>query len=184
MKRLLPILLLASAGAFASAEAAQHGGVPEIVKKWINFAILAGGLGYLAVKYGGPAMRAHQKQILDSIHGAARRAQDAEAKAAEIDRKVAGLESEIDALREQARAEMRAETARFEEDALVQLDKIRRQAENDIAAARAEAIEDLKARAARLALDLAKQKVEARMTPETQSRLVAQFAAVLDERKN
>jgi F-type H+-transporting ATPase subunit b len=184
VKRLLLALLLFSFTAFGSSEAEEHGGDPMIVKKWINFAILAGGLGYLAIKFGGPAMRSQQKRILESIEGAAHRAEEAEARAAEIDRKVAGLESELVAMREQARAEMSAETARFEDETRAQLDKIRRQAESDIAAARAEAIGELKAHAARLAVELARQKIEARMTPETQSRLVARFTEGIGERTN
>jgi F-type H+-transporting ATPase subunit b len=182
MNRLLLALLLAPA-AFGAGPSGD-GGDPLIVQKWVNFTILASGIGYLVVKFGAPAIRSCQRNILDSIQGAARRAGEAEAKAAEIDRKVAGLESELVALREQSRAEMQAETARFEEDTRALLDKIRHQADLDIARARAEAVAELKQHAVRLAFDLARANIEARLTPETQSRLVAQFAAGLEERKN
>ena len=119
-----------------SHEAGGHeGGDPYVGYKWLNFAILVAGLGYLAVKVGGPALRGQQQAILDQLNAASRRAEAAAAEAAEIDRKVSGLEDEIETIRQKAHAEMEAEVKRLEEETAQMLAKVRQSAELEIASA-------------------------------------------------
>jgi F-type H+-transporting ATPase subunit b len=171
MRRLVLALLIA-AGAALAAETGHgeghEGGDSMLVYKWINFAILAGGIGWIAVKVGGPALRGQQKQILDDMNAAARRAEEASAEAAAIERRIAGLDTEVAVIRIQA--ETAAMLARAEESA-----------GQELASAVQEARRELKAYAARLALDLAAEKAKARMTGEAQSALAARFTGWLGE---
>ncbi|GEM_PF-1065870 len=187
MKRLVSLLAFTAISLFAQEghEAQQEGaghesaahesGDPYVTYKWFNFAILAAGLGYLAVKFGGPALRNQQQDILDQLNQASKRAETAAAEAAEVDRKVSGLQAEIEAIRRKAAAEMTAEVARSEKETAQLLAKVEQAGLQEIASASKHAQQQLKAQAAQLAIELAAQKVSAQMNPEIQSALVGRF---------
>jgi F0F1-type ATP synthase membrane subunit b/b' len=195
IKRLSLLLALAAASLWAQEshepgsghaapahESAGHeSGDPYLPAKWLNFAILAAGLGYLAIKIGGPALRSQQAAILDQLGAASRRAEAAGAEAAEIDRKVSGLGAEVANIRQRAEAEMAAEVQRFETETAQMLAKLQQAADIEIASAAKHARQQIKATATQLALDLAVQKLRTRITPATQSALVARFVGQLKD---
>lgn len=198
MKRLALLTLLAAGCAWAAQEepheaaphqaAARQGGGhesgdPQLPAKWLNFAILAGGLGFLAVKLGGPAFKAQQQGILDGLNQAARRAEAAAAESATIEAKVAGLDGDVERMRQKAQAEMVAEARRIEEETAQMLAKVELAAEQEIASAGKFAQQELKATAAALALELAEQKLRARMDSATEGRLIARFVQGLENRQ-
>lgn len=197
MKRFAILLTLAAASVWAQeshepsheakgAEAAGHegggheAGDPYLTAKWVNFAILAAGLGYLAAKVGGPALRGQQQAILDQLGAASRRAEAAAAEAAEIDRKVSGLDEEIEIIRLKSQAEMAAEVKRFEEETAQLLAKVQHASELEIASATKHATQQIKATATQLALDLAAGKLRERMSADTQNTLVSRFVKHLE----
>lgn len=185
MKRAALFLLIAVGAAYAQehGEAGAQGGDPFLTAKWTNFAILAAGLGYLAVKAGGPALRGQQRAILDGLAGAAKKAEETAAKAAEIERLVAGLPETIAALKEKAQLELRHESERIEKETAQMIAKAEHAAEQEISSARKFARQELKAVAASLAIDLARDKVKARMNEQTQSALLARFVAEVGSRR-
>ncbi len=69
--------------------------------KWANFLLLAGGIGYLIGKNAGPLFAARTRQIRKDIIEADEARKEAEARAAAVERRLAGLEAEIAALREE-----------------------------------------------------------------------------------
>lgn len=180
--RKLALFLVFACAAFAAEEgaAAKQEGKEYVVEKWVNFAILAGGIGFLAVKAGGPAFRAKKQEILDGLAEGTRRAEAAAAKAAEIDRRMANLQGEVAVLREKANAEMAAEAERLRRETAEQIAKVERGAELDIASSAKAARTELKAYVADLALDLARKKVAAKMDAPTQAGLVDRFARGLN----
>lgn len=194
MKRLAMLLTLAAAGVWAQEghapagheaagghEAAEHHeGDPLLPYKWVNFGILAAGLGYLAVKAGGPALRGQQQAILDQLGAAAKRAEAVAAEAAEIDRKVSGLDSEIETIRQKAQAEMDAEVKRYEVETAQMLEKVKQASELEIASATKHATAQIRATATALALELASQKLSQRMSSEAQGALVDRFVKHLN----
>jgi F-type H+-transporting ATPase subunit b len=181
MRKLVLFLFVAGA-AFAAEEgaAAKHEGGENLPAKWVNFAILAGGIGFIAVKAGGPAFRAKKQAILDDLAEGTRRAEAAAEKAAEIDRRMAGLQDDVAVLRTKANAEMTAEAERLRRETAEQIAKVEHGAELDIASTAKAARQDLKAYVADLALDLARQKVAARMDDATQAALVDRFGRGLN----
>src|ERR1700754_1591960 len=72
-------------------KASEETGDPWIVWKWVNFAILAAGLGYMISKAAPAYFNAQQKEIQDSLTQAARDIKDAEGKAAVLDRRLANI---------------------------------------------------------------------------------------------
>jgi F-type H+-transporting ATPase subunit b len=103
-----------------------------------------------------------------------------EERAAEMERRLAGIESDIAALREESVKEARAEAERMVQRTAVEAGKIQAQAEQDIASATKAARAELKRHSAELAVELAERLIRARMTPAAQDELVRAFMRDLD----
>ena len=152
----------------------KEGGSLQIWK-WANFVVLAGGLGYLIGKNGGPFFAARSVKIRKDMTEAGDARKEAEARAAEVDRRLANLEAEIAVLHADSGKEEEAETGRFGRHTAAEIVKTQARAEEEIAAAGKAARLELKRYCAELAVGLAEQKIRARMTPETQDALVRGF---------
>jgi F-type H+-transporting ATPase subunit b len=162
-----------------------HGGGheqgPGIIWKWANFAILAGGLGYLISKNAGPFFSARTQQIRKDMVDSQEAREQAEARAAEVDRRLAALDAEIAALRSESQREAQAETERLARHAAAEVAKIQAHAEQEIASAGKAARTDLKRYSAELAIDLAEKRIRDRMNPEIQQSLVRGFVRDLEQ---
>ncbi len=147
----------------------------ELELKWANFLLLAGVLGYFIGKNAGPFFAARSAGIRKDMDESLRQRREAEAKAADVDRRLANMEKDIAALRGQGEAEAQAETERMAQQTEAEIAKISAHAEQEIASAGKAARMALKRHAGELAMGLAEQKVRARMTPETEDALVQGF---------
>lgn len=171
------LLQAQEAGQGATREAQE----PSPVWAWANFAILAAGLGYLVVKKGGPWFATRSLAIRKGITEAEEIRAEAEARAADVDRRLGGLEAEIEALRGHARQEQAAEAERIRQQTAADLTRIQENAAREIDSAGKSARIELKRYAAQLAVDLAEQKIRRQMTPGIQSALVENFVRDLDQ---
>jgi F-type H+-transporting ATPase subunit b len=174
MKRFATLALVVCFSAAPIFAEDQEGGGLQ-VWKWANFVVLAGALGYLIGKKGGPFFAARSVKIRKDIVEAGEVRKEAETRAAEVDRRLANLEAEIAALRAASGKEEEAEAARFGRHTAAEISKTQAHAEQEIAAAGKAARLELKRYCADLAVGLAEQKIRARMTPETQDALVRGF---------
>jgi F-type H+-transporting ATPase subunit b len=147
---------------------------------WANFAILVGILGYLISKKGGPWFASRSQSIRQGIAEAEEIRAKAEASAADVDRRLASLETEIEKLRANARREQAAEAERIRAQSAADLSRIQEHATREIESASKGARLELKRYAAQLAVDLAEQKIRRQMTPQLQSTLVENFARDLE----
>lgn len=147
--------------------------------KWANFAILAGGLGYLIAKKAPAFFESRTQAIQKGILEARTAREQAEARARQIQQHLDNLESEIEGLRRSAREESAAEEARLRAETEDSIHKIKVRAEQELAAAVKSATQDLKSHAAELAIELARQKVRERMTGPVNDSLVHSFVADL-----
>jgi F-type H+-transporting ATPase subunit b len=151
---------------------------------WANFAILAGALGYLIAKKGGPWFAARSLAIRKGIADAEEIRISAEAGAEEVDRKLAGLEADMEALRAEMRREQVAEAKRARKQTEADMLRIQEHAASEIDGAGKAARLELKRYAAQLAIDLAEQKIRRQMTPEVQAALVDNFERNLNQHLN
>jgi F-type H+-transporting ATPase subunit b len=174
MKRLGTLALVVGFTAAPIFAEDQEGGSLQIWK-WANFVVLAGGIGYLVGKKGGPFFAARSVKIHKDMVEAGEVRKDAEARAAEVERRLANLEAEIAALRAESQKEDVAETGRFGRHTAAEIVKTQAHAEQEIAAAGKAARMELKRYCAELAVGLAEEKIRARMTPDTQAALVRGF---------
>jgi F-type H+-transporting ATPase subunit b len=173
-------------GAFAALCLAQEqaGGAaassePSAVWKWANFAILAVGLGYVIAKTLPSFFQARTESIQKDIATARKTKEEAERRAAEMDARLAALGQEIEKFRAQASAEMEQEGERIRRETAAQIHHLEQQAESEIESASKAARAELRAFAARLALDLAEQRVRARLDDAAEASLVENFVSDL-----
>jgi F0F1-type ATP synthase membrane subunit b/b' len=147
----------------------------ELALKWANFLLLAGLLGYFIGKNAGPFFAARSAGIRQDMDDSLRQREQAEAKAADVERRLADLGEDIAALRGHSEAEGKAETERMAQHTAAEIAKIQAHAEREIASAGKAARMALKRYSAELAMGLAEQKVRARMNPDTEDALVQGF---------
>jgi len=189
MKRtaLFGILLAAFLAGFPRAAAAQENEkkageetAAEDVWRVVNFAIMAGAVGYLIVKNAGPFFAARSRKIREEMIQGEDARQEAERRAAEVDRRLANLETEIAGLRAESQKETEHEVERMRQRTAAEMAKIQANAEQEIVAAGKTARAELKRYAAELAIGLAERKIRTRMNAETQDALVGGFVHELD----
>ena len=117
----------------------------EMLWKWANFALLAAGLGYLMSKSLPPFLRSRTEEIQKGIAEATRTREEAEVRAADIERKVNNLQAEVAQMRTQSREEIVREGERVRLETEASLRKIQAQTQAEIASAAKHATHDLQA---------------------------------------
>lgn len=186
VRRLLLALLFSAVAVFAQEPAAagaakaQPAAEASPVWVWINFAILAIGLGYLMGKSLPPYFKSRTSEIQKDIVDAQQTRKQAEARAAAIEQRVSALGADVEAFRTRARAEMEQEGARIREETARMIAKVQQQAELEIETAGKAARRELQTFAAKLALDLAEQRIRQRMNADIENGLVADFVHDLE----
>jgi F-type H+-transporting ATPase subunit b len=175
-KRFVTGFIFLAAPVFAQESAGGGGDKPNVLLwQTLNFLILAGLIGWMAVKQGGPMLASRKKGIQEGLAAGERAKADADARAAEVQKKLGNLEKEIGELRAGAREEREREADRIRREAKAEIARIHAQAEQEIESAGKLARIEVQRAAARLAVEIAEQKVRERMTPELQAALLQGF---------
>jgi F-type H+-transporting ATPase subunit b len=167
-----------------NAPGGEHHDSSETYWKIANFAILIGALGYLLRKNAGPFFRSRTAEIQKGIAEAAEMKRGAEARAAEIEHKMANLAAEIEAIRTGALAELAHERERISTETSQQLGKVQADMEHDLRAAVKASKQQLRAYSAELAVELAEARIAGRMTPEMDNALMAALLKDIGSRRN
>jgi F-type H+-transporting ATPase subunit b len=175
LQRFLAALALSAAPLLAQE---SEGGKPKpdlILWFWLNFIILAGIIAWLVMKEGAPVLRSRSKQIEDSLAAGQKAKTDADARAAEVDARLKGLGQEIAMMKTNATAEREREAERIRVESQEEVNRIQRQCTQELESLGKTARLEVQRAAAKVALQLAEQKVRARMSPELQSTLIESF---------
>lgn len=185
LKRLAVLFLFTAALCFGQ-EPSAGSEEPAPLWRWVNFAILAAGLGYLMSKNLPPFFESRSADIQKDISEAQKAKQESDQRAAAIDKRVAGLGADIEAFRAKARGEMAQEGERIRKETEALIRKIHDQAQSEIDSAGKTARREVRQYAANLALDLAGQRVRARLDANSEAALVDTFIGDLraQESKN
>ena len=172
-----------------SAHAAEEGGAAGAetateVFKWINFAIVAGGILWVCWKKAPGLFRGRAEAISSAITkaGSAKAAADAQLREAET--KLANLDKEVAELRSFAERESAAEVERIRMATRSDLEKIAAAAKAEIEAAERAARLELKALAAKLAVDGAESLLAKQLTAQAQAALISNFVKSLEGMPN
>lgn len=189
-QRVFPAAVLLLLGAFAGpAWAAEGKETPNPAEqpvgevfKWLNFALVAGAVGYLVAKKGPAFFRARADAISSAIAQATAAKAEADRRLAEAQRKLARIEEEAAALRETARRDAADDAGRIRKLTRDDAEKVARAARAEIEAAEHAAWLELKAQAATLAVERAATLLAGQITPKTQEELFRAFVGSLPGR--
>jgi F-type H+-transporting ATPase subunit b len=152
--------------------------------KWANFLILVGVLGWMISKSGPAFFRRRTEEIQRGISEAGKLKQEAEARAAKVEMRMASLQSEIEHVRADAKTEMEKEAARIRQETGQYIARIQDHGEQEISAHSRHIEKELRAYAAQLAIELAGQRIRTRMSGDTQNVLVDGFLEQLDRQSS
>jgi len=182
----VPVMLLCTAVAARAAEQGESHAeqVVGFIFKWIHFVIVAGLVYWVFAKVLPPIFRRTADNISSAISKAARAKAEAEQQLKEAERRLAGLEQEMEHFRGEARAQAAVEFERLRAMARNDVEKIRLAAKAEIEATERAARVELKALAAKLAVDRAESLVAKEMTPAVQEAMINRFVESLEGRPN
>jgi F-type H+-transporting ATPase subunit b len=175
VRRELPVAFVVWLGALPAwaAEESSEGflGLPSLFWKVANLVVFFGLLGYLLVRPMSRFFRARREQITSHLKEAAHQQAEAERLRVDMERRVAALAAEIEALRERLKRDGERERAvlerQGEEEAARLLAQVGQEAERRVEEARRELASDAAAVAADLALEL----LQRELTPEDRERI-------------
>lgn len=155
----------------------QHSGrgIVDVIARVVNFGILAGTLYYLLRSPIRNYLSDRGTQIRSDLVNAAQMRRDAQAQIDEIDRRMAALPAELEALRAQGAQEIAHEEARIRQAAAAERDRLLAQARRDIDLQVKVAERELVAHAADLAIGVAAGRIKNAMTDDDQKRLVDRY---------
>ena len=188
MKRLLPfflLLIVVSAPALVLAQEEKHekpeeSSTKELVWKIVNFVLLFGGIAYFIRKPAGEFFAARTAAIQKDMAEAREARQKADQRLTEIEQRLSRLGDEIGALRAEAAREDAVQQERLRQASEAEAAKILSGAEAEITTMARSARLDLKSFAAKLAVDLAEERIRGRMNPEVQGRLLGSYVRDLN----
>ena len=179
MRRALTVFLLvalAAIPALAAESGDDHGGdTLTTIFKWINFLTVFGALGWLLRKPMREFFTGQRAAIQAAINEGKLARQQAEQRVAEIEKKLANLGQEVEALRQEASEHAAAEQKRIREAARHEAERLLATAQAEIESTARAARLELRAYAARLAVNLAEQRIRQQLTPEAHTSLFDSF---------
>lgn len=143
--------------------------------KWANFAILAGGLGYMIAKNAPAYFAGRNEEIRKGLEEGAELQREANARTAAMEARLKNLESEIAEMRTKAKADIAAEGDRIQAETATAMAKVTAHAESEIAAAAKLERAQLKTYAADLALRTAEDKLRGQLNPQADAGLMQGF---------
>jgi F-type H+-transporting ATPase subunit b len=172
------LVLLAAHPAFAAEEGGESSPLMTLFQ-WINFAIVAGLLGWVLVKKAPAFFAGRASQIASAIAEAGKVKAQADAQRREAEQRLANLGAEIEELRAAARRDAAAEVQRIQAATKEEAVKIRSAAQMEVAAAARGARVELRALATRLSIERAEAVLRAEITPAAEDGMFTTFLGEL-----
>lgn len=148
----------------------------EELFKWINFLIMVGVLGYFLRQPAADFFADRTDTIRRGLDEGRRALAAAEARLAEVERKLNNLQQEVAAFTAESERTMHAERERLKQSAQAEAERIMAFAKAQIESAARAARNDLKRFAAVQAVDLAEALIRQRLDDPLRHGLVARFA--------
>lgn len=167
----------------AWAAEAEHEGILPTIARLFNFAILAGVLVYFLRRPIQDYLQTRSGQIRHDLVTAAEMRRAATEQLDQIQRRMAALPAELEALKTRGAEDIAAEKARIAETAKTErerlLDHTRREIQMRLRVARRELTE----LAAQLSVQVAEQRIRRNITPDDQLRLLDRYANQVADRR-
>jgi len=179
-RQALVVLALLPLFVFASAEEGSHSsGLTDFLGKVLNFVLLFGGLAFVLAK----PVRAFLERAVESVRKTMAEAvsskEEAERELGSITTRLAGLSEEARKIQENGESVGQKDKTRISELAAREAEKLRAMAREEIEARAQASREELRRYAAELAISQAGARIERRLTPELQARLIDESIDIL-----
>ena len=171
----LAVLALTPSEVLAAAEG-EHEGIWSTVARLFNFAILVGVLDYYLRAPIQDYLRGRSTQIREALVTAAEMRRTATAQLEEIQRQLASLPAELDALRKRGAEDTAAEETRIAETAKAERARLLEQTRREIDMRLRIARRELTEHAAQLAVQVAEDCIRRNITSDDQLRLLDRYA--------
>ena len=155
-----------------------------LIFRWLNFALVFGGITYLIKKHGKAFFGANAKAIASSITEAQAAKAAADRELSDVNAKISGLDQEVARVREAARRDAAAEGERLRASGVAEIEKIRQAAQAELAASERAAQQQLREIAASMAVERAGALVNSRMNPDLRAKLFHSFLGELQRSAN
>jgi F0F1-type ATP synthase membrane subunit b/b' len=182
---LLAFCIFSLPGHAAEGAAANPADSPVgVIFRWINFALVFGGIAYLIAKHGGAFFSANARAISASIREGTAAKEEADRHLQEVETKISRLDQEVSAMQESARRDSVAETERLNASGAAEIEKIQIAVRAELSATERAAKQELRALAASLAVERAGEMVASRMDNNIRSKLMRSFLAELERSAN
>ncbi|MGH9944526.1 MAG: hypothetical protein ACRD9R_19435 [Pyrinomonadaceae bacterium] len=148
--------------------------------KFINLFVFVGLLAYALRRPLSEAMRVRRETIRRELIRAQEERNAALAKLEEVNARLAGLDAEVAAVREQSQREAAAESERLALSTEEEVRKVREQARREIDMATKAARQDLRRFAAEQSVGLAEEMLRRNIRPEDDARLMSDYIRELE----
>ena len=152
----------------------------ELLFKWINFAILVGGLGYILRKPLANFFVQRSASIRKSLDEGRKALEASQAQLQAAEDKLRRFEEEMASFRAAALEEMKAEREHLRRTTAAEIEKMMDSLRVQIEVATKQARLELKLYGAQQAVEMARQMIGQRLDDAGQRRLVADFVARLE----
>lgn len=181
----LPVPWVEASGGGAAAPAGDdHGSPLSIVWKWGNFILLFGGLAWYLRRPLREFLQTRARGIEEGLASGKRAQQEAEAKMSAIETQLARMDEEIDGLKRQAARESEQERQRIIDSSQAEAERIVAMARREIEGMQRSARVKLKAEVARLAVNLAEERLQRDLEPSQDQRIISRFVHSLKETRS
>ena len=174
----------ASGGGAAAAAGDDHGSPLSIVWKWGNFILLFGGLAYYLRRPLREFLQARARGIEEGLASGKRAQEEASEKMSAIEAQLARLDEEIEGLKQRADHESEEERQRIIDSSRAEAEKVVAMARREIEGMQRTARLELKAHVARLAVDLAEERLRKGLEPSQDQRIISRFVRSLKENRS
>jgi F-type H+-transporting ATPase subunit b len=178
-----PVHAQAEAEKPGSVEAAENEN-PDAKWHLVNTAIFAIGLGWAVWKLAPGLFNARSADIQRAIQEATGLKMQADLRYSEIDRKMATLPDEVKRMKEQSASEMEREHGRRQEETAREVKRIEQASAAEIEGLRQEAIRAARQRTAQSALQVAEERLAARLSGSSNEDLLRNFIELVERGKN
>ena len=155
-----------------------------LIFRWLNFAIVFGGIGFLIAKHGGAFFRGNAREIAASIVEATAAKTEAARELHEVEAKVEHLDKDVAEMRAEAQRNWAAESERLYASGQAEIEKIAHAAREELAASERAAQQQVREIAASLAVERAATLVSSMMNAEIRARMFQSFISELGKGAN
>ncbi len=162
----------------------HHGSPLSVVWKWGNFILLFGGLAWYLRRPLREFLQTRARGIEEGLASGKRAQEEAEAKMSAIETRLARMDEEIDGLKRQAARESEEERQRIIDSSQAEAERFVAMARREIEGMQRTARIKLKAEVARLAVDLAEERLQRDLEPSQDQRIISRFVRSLEETRS